>query len=431
MLSASLILSADSGAGVPVADLAVNGKHLHVWALDSRRQLRAAHLTTVRAAGTAEAFTVRLASGRTVDAAGGTSLLTFAGWKRLDELALEDRIAVPRREPEPYATQRMMEDELILLAHMIGDGSCIKRQPVRYASVDEQNLRAVAAAAAHFGVTAVRDEYEAARVTTLRLPAPFRLTHGKRNPIAAWLDGLGLFDKRSYEKFVPAVVFASPNDQVALFLKHLWSTDGCVTWDAKAGQGRIYYASTSRPLIEDVRHLLLRLGIASRAYRVPQGRYRDIWHLHVSGVSSQRRFLRQVDAHGAKYFAAREVQHNLEGVVANENVDTVPREVWDKVRQTLMDHRMTHRAFAEAMRTKFCGSTMWKHAPSRSRLHRAAAVLHDRGLHDLTKNDLLWDKVVEIAAIGQREVYEVTVTGADNVIANGIAVRAIDGSNAA
>ena len=95
----------------------------------------------------------------------------------------------------------------MLLAHMIGDGSCVKRQPIRYASVDEANLVAVTVSAAHFGVTAVRDEYPAARVTTLRLPAPERLTHGKRNPIAAWLDGLGLFGKRSYEKFVPEAIF--------------------------------------------------------------------------------------------------------------------------------------------------------------------------------------------------------------------------------
>ena len=41
---------------------------------------------------------------------------------------------------------------------------------------------------ARSGSPPVRDEYAAARVTTLRLPAPYRLTHGRRNPIAAWLD---------------------------------------------------------------------------------------------------------------------------------------------------------------------------------------------------------------------------------------------------
>lgn len=52
-----------------------------------------------------------------------------------------------------------------MLAHMIGDGSCIKRQPVRYASIDEANIAAVTIAAAHFGITPIRDEYAAARVT--------------------------------------------------------------------------------------------------------------------------------------------------------------------------------------------------------------------------------------------------------------------------
>ena len=113
-------------------------------------------------------------------------------------------------------------------------------------------------------MTAVRDDYAAARVTTLRLPAPYRLTHGKRNPIAAWLDGLGLFGKRSYEKFVPQEVFALPNDQVALFVRHLWATDGSVRWDRSTDAAQIYYASTSRRLVDDLMQLLLRLGVYSR-----------------------------------------------------------------------------------------------------------------------------------------------------------------------
>ena len=125
-------------------------------------------------------------------------------------MTIGDRLAVPRRVPEPVDTKPMAESEVILLAHMIGDGSCVKKQPIRYASVDEANVAAVTVSAAYFGVTAVRDDYPAARVTTLRLPAPYRLTHGRRNPIAAWLDELGLFGLRSHEKYVPQPVFALP-----------------------------------------------------------------------------------------------------------------------------------------------------------------------------------------------------------------------------
>jgi|GEM_PF-6030222 len=105
------------------------------------------------------------------------------------------------------------------------------------------------------------------------------------------------------------------------------------------------------------------------------------------------------DVHGVKFFAVREVFTKLAGVKSNDNVDTIPREVWDAVRQDLSDQRMTHRAFAVAMQMKFCGSTMWKHSPSRGRLHRAAAVLDDQALHDLTTNDVFWDRVVEIASV--------------------------------
>jgi replicative DNA helicase len=423
LVGSARILRADNGAEVTCEELYRNGGRPLVWTFDGRKRLVERQVTDMTSGERQEAFTLRLASGRRLEATADSQYMTIAGWKPLSELGIGDRLAVPRRVPEPLAPQRMADDEVVLLAHMIGDGSCIKRQPIRYASIDEENLRAVTKAAKHFGVTAKRDEYPAARVTTLRLPAPYHLTHGKRNPIAAWLDGLGLFDKRSYDKFVPAEVFAAPNEQVALFLRHLWSTDGCVTWDGKQGLGNVYYGSTSRRLVDDVRQLLLRLGISSRLYRAPKAGYRDSWHLRIFGVANQTRFLRIVDVHGEKFFAARQVLTNLAGVERNDNVDTVPREVWDDVRQALSEQRMNHRAFAAAMQIKYCGSTMWKHSPSRGRLHRAAAILDNKALHDLTTNDVFWDKVVEIKSIGERDVFDVSVEGADNYVAQGICVR--------
>lgn len=131
--------------------------------------------------------------------------------------------------PSPLVLTDWEDSRVILLAHLIGDGSFVRRQPIRYASIDEENLVAVTKAALTFGVAAVRDDYAAARCTTLRLRAPFHLTHGVRNPIAEWLDDLGLFGARSHEKFVPEAVSSLPKAQIALFLRHLWATDGSVT----------------------------------------------------------------------------------------------------------------------------------------------------------------------------------------------------------
>ena len=107
--------------------------------------------------------------------------------------------------------------------------------------IDEEGLAAVTAAARHFGATAIRNDYPAARVTTLRLPAPYRLTHGKRNPIAEWLDGLGLWvmfreDRRrpsvaAMPGRMPAAVKSARSSQV--FVVHSNSVhprEGGATW---------------------------------------------------------------------------------------------------------------------------------------------------------------------------------------------------------
>lgn len=418
LTASTRILRADTGAEVTFGELMATGERPLVWSLDERKRMVARPMTNVFYSGHKEVFKVRLASGREVEATANHPFMTLNGWVPLGELKVGNRVAVPRRVPEPVLTQRMADDEVILLAHMIGDGSCVKNQPIRYASIDEENLAAVTQAATHFGVTAVRDDYPAARVTTLRMPAPYHLTHGKRNPIAAWLDKLGLFGLRSHEKFIPAEVFALPNDQLVLFLRHLWATDGSVSWDARQGQGRVYYASTSRRLVDDVAQLLLRVGVFGRIKKVTKAGYRDCWHLHVYGGENQHRFLAHVGVHGERGVKGCEVLGHLEGPVRNTNSDTVPTEVWNEVRGLLVEQQMTHRQFATAMGTQFCGSTMWKHSPGRSRLHRVAALLEDRTLHDLATNDIFWDEVAEITSIGEHDVFDGTVSGTHNFVAN-------------
>ncbi|MFI2281402.1 replicative DNA helicase [Nocardia beijingensis] len=423
MPASTRILRADTGDETTLGDLLSSGEQPLVWSLDERMRMVARPMVKVFSSGRKEVFRLRLASGREVEATGNHPFLTLDGWIPLDKLSVGDRLATPRRVPEPVHTSRMPDAEVILLAHMIGDGSCVKRQPLRYASIDEENLAAVTEAATHFGVTVARDDYAAARVTTLRLRAPDRLARGKRNPVAAWLDELGLFGLRSYEKFVPKRVFALPNDQIALFLHHLWATDGSVRWDAKGHQARIYYASTSRRLIDDVVQLLLRLGVHGRIKKVTRSGYRDCWHLTIDGAENQTIFLRDIGVHGARGQSARAALAQLEPMTRNTNVDTVPREVWSKVRTLLSAKGMTHREFSAAMGSRFCGSTMWRHSPSRSRLARVAAVLEDAEIEMFATNDVFWDKIVDITSLGEQDVYDGTVPGTHNFVAQGISAH--------
>jgi replicative DNA helicase len=228
---------------------------------------------------------------------------------------------------------------------------------------------------------------------------------------------------RSHEKFVPDAVFSLPKRQIALFLRHLWATDGSVRQNASGRGGRVYYASTSRELVDGVARLLLRFGISCRIRMVTTSNHRPGYTLDISGADDQRRFLGEIGMHGARGLAASALFEVLRSVPSHPNVDTVPGEVWGRVRELLVTRGMTHREFASAMGTRFCGSTMFAHAPSRQRLGRVADVLGDADLELLAVNDVFWDTVVSVEPDGEEDVYDATVLGGHNFVANGIAVH--------
>ncbi|HYZ54258.1 MAG TPA: replicative DNA helicase [Streptosporangiaceae bacterium] len=418
------ILRADTGAEVTLNDLLASGERdIPVWSLDERLRLVPRTMTHAFPSGTKEVYRVRLRSGREVQATANHPFLTYDGWRPLGEIGVGVRVAVPRHTPGPLAERPMAEPEIIMLAHLLGDGSFVRNQPIRYASIDEANLAAVAAAARHFGITAVRDEYVAARCTSMRRPAPHHLTHGRRNPIAEWLDSLGLFGLRSYDKFIPALIFSLPKQQLALFLRHLWATDGCVWWDTTARKARIYFGSTSRQMIDDVARLLLRFNIMTRIKEIRKGAYRPCYHLLVYGAENQLRFLTGIGVHGARAAMADKAREMLIAVKGNTNLDTVPREVWDRVRTVLAERNMPHREFATALGTQFCGSTLWKHVPSRERLSRVATILDDAELEMIATNDVFWDEIASVESVGEQPVYDATVVGSHNFVANGISLH--------
>jgi replicative DNA helicase len=222
---------------------------------------------------------------------------------------------------------------------------------------------------------------------------------------------------------VPAPVFCLPKKQISLFLRHLWATDGSVTVNKNGRGGRVYYASTSRELVDDVSRLLLRFGISCRIRRVKKTGYRDGWTLDISGCDDQRRFLGEIGVHGARGESAERLLEIVRDLSGNTNVDTIPTQVWERVREVLAERGMSHRAFAAAMGSAFCGSAMWKSAPSRERLGRVAEILGDADLEMQAVNDLLWDEVVSIEQGVVEQVYDATVLGGHNFVADGIVVH--------
>jgi replicative DNA helicase len=417
------ILRADTGSEITLGDLLASGaRNVPVWSLDERLRLVPQTMTHAFPSGVKEVFRVRLTSGREVEATANHPFLTLDGWRPLGDLAAKSRVAIPRQIPAPLNPQEMPEPELIMLAHLLGDGSFVRNQPIRYASTDEANLAVVTNVARHFGITGIRDYYPAARCTSLRLPAPYHLTHGRRNPIAAWLDSMGLFGLRSHEKFVPPQVFSLPRHQLALFLRHLWATDGSVTV-AKSGAVRVYYGTTSEQLARQLQILLLRFGIVARLHAVGNVYGHPQWTLDVTGVKDQRHFLDEIGAHGNRGLAVVKAQSRLNEMTAVGRFDTIPADVWERVRRVMEERFLSLAYIQAALGSRSTGDLNLNICPTRKRLGLIAEVLGDAELEMLATSDVYWDTISSIESIGNQAVYDATVFGTHNFVANGIGLH--------
>ena len=84
------------------------------------------------------------------------------------------------------------------------------------------------------------------------------------------------------EKFVPDGIFHVSKARSPCSSAHLgdrWS----VTVSKSGRGGRVYYASTSRRLVDDLSRLLLRFGISTRVRTTHKAGYRDGYTLDISG----------------------------------------------------------------------------------------------------------------------------------------------------
>ncbi|MEX2541310.1 MAG: replicative DNA helicase [Trueperaceae bacterium] len=411
----TLVVLSD-GRRVPISEL--EGTTPEVVALGVDGKLTVARSDKVWKVGTREVFELKLASGRRIRATGKHRLLTADGWRTLNELAVGDRLAIARLLPQPRSAEAWPDSSVALLGQLIGDGSYLKGQPLRYSTASEENSRVVEEGALALGSTVRR--YKGRKHWHQLLIG----NNGNRwhaCGVGGWLKELGIFGQRSHQKRVPEAAFELASAQVALLLRHMWAADGCIHTrkDGQRGSQTVYYGTNSEGLAYDVAALLLRLGIVARIKSVQKEGYRPGFQVFVSGSSDQRRFLDNVGTFGPREKPGLALSTRLIAISANPNVDTVPREIFSHV-SLLMARQGLSRQDVAALRGLRRSNLYMEYAPTRSVIQSYATALQDDRLLQLAANDLFWDSVVGISPAGPAVVYDITVPGPSSWLADSI-----------
>ncbi len=422
----TLILRADTGERVKIRSL-VGKENIEILALDNNFKLISTAISKVFPSGRKMTYKMTLKSGKVIEASGNHPFLMLDGWMRLEKLKIGDRIAAPRiMNLKPSREKALSGSRIILLAHLIGNGCYVKRQPLHYTNSDMELIKTVAKVAEkEFSVVPKIIKQE--NWYHVYLSAKEKLARGRRNPIVKWLDeSLGIYGQRSREKYVPDIVFRQDNRRIALFLRHIWSTNGSIFLkkeNKKGAKASIYYSTGSRRLAEDVSHFLLRLGIVSTIRSSSKKGYEDMWIVNVQGKSEQIKFFERIGIVGEKAKLVPGAIKTLKSIKENPNNDVIPKEIWKYIEKVRVERGLTTRQFHEIMGWAYSGTQRHGNGVGRKRLAKIAKVLSEDRLMKLSNSDLYWDEIKNIKKIGIKTVFDATVPKYANFIANDIIVH--------
>jgi len=423
----TLVYIPDTGRYVPIRDLA-GKRDFQVKSLDPETwTTRTAKATRAFCTGIKPVFRLTTQLGRSVRATANHKFLTIHGWKRMDELDEDSYIAVPRSLTSSVE-HSMNDTELALLGHLIGDGCTLPRHAIQYTTRESDLADTVAILAAELFGDEISPRIKRERTWyQVYLSSNRHHTHNIKSPVTEWLEDLGVFGLRSHEKRIPNKVFEQPAPKIAIFLRHLWVTDGCIHFSqGKKHYANVYYATSSERLAQGVHSLLLRLGINARlVLRRQNGKGRDQFHVIVSGKSDLECFINVVGTVGAyKTGHLTAIKEYLAHRIENTNRDVIPRDIWRLYAVPAMQKEgLTTRQMQAELGNAYCGTGLYKQNLSRERTARLATVVNSPEIKRLAQSNVYWDKIVSIEANGEEEVFDLTVPGPHNFVANNIIVH--------
>jgi intein/homing endonuclease len=192
-------------------------------------------------------------------------LVSDPEWKQAKDIVAGDYILSVSKFDNQNTKCLFSDEQIRIIAYLIGNGH-LGLNSVRFSQEENENLDEFRQDVEKIGCSLIRNgEYD------YRIVSPFvGNQHGRKNPINKLIDDLGLFNKRSNEKWIPKEIYNLPDDKLAMFINRLYSTDGWVSFKNNGKKGiaiQLGFCSVSKQLCYDLQSLLLRFGIVSNIHK--------------------------------------------------------------------------------------------------------------------------------------------------------------------
>lgn len=368
LTAGTLIDNPDTGERVRLEDY-VQRQIPMVLSLSHSGHIAPARVENWIDSGVQPVFRVSTSTGRQVEVTGHHPFLTSRGWKPLHELGIGARIAVPRHVPAFGSDTSSSPSQARLLAYFLSTNGLWDPIPT-FSSPDP---------------TIAADYQDTVRLflsSASRGPAPGNdplRTLDPWLPIQTWLSGFDLPGSHREQRRFPPAVWRWSKRLLAEFLRALFSCDASIHYSRETP--RIEFSTVSPGLAQDVHHALTRFGIVSILSPDTDGQ----WRISVVEYRSLAMYAAHIGWIGQK-----------------TSIHMMPPSA----------PIATPVAFYTATRQRYGAES-----------GSPTALLECPPLSDDAFPDIYWDEIVSVQYAGEQQVYDLTVPGDQNFVANDVCVH--------
>ena len=410
------VFDAETGTPYRLDELRNRAGDFTIQGMDAEGQPTTARVTHWLDNGTHPVFRLTLRNGAKIKATANHLFYTDHGWKPLASLEVGSYIGTPPKLLAPTQINHYSRCRLRVLAFLIADGSLASGTSVDFVNHDPQLINAYTEALRTF--TDVQPVVVEQVRNVKRIGVRSNRNRRATTSLLTWMRELGLKQPatqrrhpcgvRSHEKTIPSFVYGLANEDIAYFLAGLWDCDGYV------GKKLCHYKTISAQLAADVQTLLLRLGIPSVIYRAP---YQNSIRTDQTSYQVTTYELNSFAAIVQPFMVSHKGQLSVTGDALRKN--SIERQPFlEEVKEvTGLSARGLMKAYG-IDRQHFQRKTPRISTTIVEALIKQVALPHTKKFLPIN-----WQEIVSIEACGSEPVYDLTVEGIHNFVANNVIVH--------
>jgi len=427
------ITNPKTGQIITIKELSQNPKLTEeIFSLSNGLKINKAKIVDVFRNGKRPVFEVKTRSGRKIVTTQNHPFLTQYGWKTLEEIKTNERIAVPRLVPEPQSPLNIENHKIAVLGYLLAEGNFCHPSGFYFYSNSEDEINDYLRYLEKFGNTTGKKDYSKSAIAVYSK----RKNVKEKSKAVEWIWQLGLKNKKATKKFIPDFVFQLSNSKLALLIGKMFQGDGCINIKRKYPQ--IFYATSSKNIAEGIQYLLLRFGIISTLHE-KKFKYRNEvkigYTININRYDNVQKFIKNFKYHLLKN--KKEVLEKIEKThpilngglktwSAHGSKDIVPTNIiLPLIRQTVKENNLV---FANVARENDFSEKLFIFDPRKIGYLRETVevfynALKNEKIKEYAQSDIFWDEIISISPKGEEETFDLTIEGTHNFIADNIFVH--------